>query len=440
MRDKFLGFIAENGLVEKGDGIIVALSGGADSVSLLHLFNSIKELYNIRLCAAHLNHRIRGDEAERDADFVRELCREQGIELFYEQADIPAIAEKNGESEELCGRNLRYAFFEKLSREHGAKIATAHTMSDNTETVLMHLVRGAGVAGLKGIPVRRGIIIRPLLCFERSDIERYCEENHLRYVTDSTNLETLYTRNKVRLEAIPALKEINPSLDVSIERTSRLMRDVDRYLNKISAEELKACRTAYGYRCEKLLALDQAVLSYALKNILDGVDAPYEFRHIGLLKEALKSGGSVDLGKGFRAVCAQGILRIVCGDFGADEWCVPITEYEGATLITPETSDFCEIINKKFLNNCIPCDIIDSDTAVRYRREKDVFTSADRNVTKTLKKLFNELKIPAELRRHIKVAANGSEILWIEGIGVSKQARDAFDKNKAFYYMKNNEG
>ena len=440
MRDKLLGFIAEHRLIEQGDRVIVALSGGADSVTLLHLLISIKELYNLKLYAAHINHRIRGEEAQRDADFVRELCREWNIPLFYEQANVPAMAKENGESVELCGRRLRYNAFERLCKIYGgSKVATAHTLSDNTETVLMHLVRGAGIAGLKGIPLRRGGIIRPLLCFERAEIEQYCDENDLSFVTDSTNLMTVYTRNKLRIEALPVLREINPSLDKSVERTARLMRDVDEYLNKISIDELKKCKTAYGYSCEKLLTLDKAVLSYALKNILDEEDAPYEFRHIELLTEALRSGGSVDLGRGFRAVCAQGILRIAKEEPLSD-FCVKLCDFSGAKLMDPENASDREKINKMFFNNCIPCDIITSDTVVRYRREKDVFTLPDRNVTKTLKKLFNELKIPKEKRDGILVAANGSEVLWIEGIGLSKQAEDAFDGSKAYYHMDYSEG
>lgn len=444
MRDKFLGFIAENHLIQTDDSVIVALSGGADSVALLHLLISIKELYNLKLYAAHFNHLIRGEEAQRDADFVKALCQDWGIMLFCEQADVPAAAEKTGESEELCGRRLRYAFFEKLSEAYGAKVATAHTLSDNTETVLMRLVRGAGVAGLKGIPVSRGNIIRPLLCFERSGIERYCEENHLSYVTDSTNLSPLYTRNKIRLEALPVLRELNPSLDASVERTARLMRDVDDYLNDISKKELKSCRTTFGCSCERLLSLDKAVLSYALKNILDEEDAPYEFCHIELITEALKTGGSVDLGRGYRAVCAQGILRILEEEEEkADEFCAPFPGdyaalYNTEELLTQlQKSD--EKIHKLFFNDCIRCDIITENTVIRHRRAGDTFTDPSRGVTKTLKKLFNELKIPRERRDAIPVIADGSRVLWIKGIGVCKEAQVDPERDLKIYRINDND-
>lgn len=446
MKDKFLGFIAENQLLENGDRVIVALSGGADSVTLLHLLNSVKELYNLKLYAAHFNHLIRGEEARRDADFVSAMCEEWGITLFYEQADVPAIAEKTGESEELCGRRLRYAFFERLCEEYGAKVATAHTLSDNTETVLMNLMRGAGVSGLKGIPVRRYSIIRPLLCFDRAQIERYCDEHHLRYVTDSTNLCPMYTRNKVRLEAIPVLKELNPSLDSSVERTAHLMRDVDTYLNNISEKELKSCETAYGYSCEKLLALDKAVLSYALKHILDEEEAPYEFCHIELLKQALGCGGSVDLGRGYRAVCAQGILRITQTDErNTDDFCLPFPSDRAVLYdieeLTEKFENSDEKIHKLFLNDCIRCDIITENTVIRHRRAGDTFTDPRRGVTKTLKKLFNELKIPRERRDTVLVIADGSRALFLgEGIGPSKEALVNPERDKKIYWVQQIEG
>lgn len=434
MRDKFLGFVAENDLIHSGDSVIVALSGGADSVTLLHLLISIKELYNLTLYAAHFNHHIRAQEADRDAEFVRKLCKERGVECFFKDADIPELAEERGISVELCGRRERYRFFEELSAQYHAKIATAHTVSDNTETVLMNLIRGAGISGLKGIPLRRGSIIRPLLCFERAEIERYCERQGLSYVTDSTNLDTVYTRNKIRLQVLPLLRELNPSLDEGVGRTALLMRDADKYLDKISKKELKFCETAYGYSCEKLLGLESAVLSYALRNILDEKGAPYEYRHIELLKDALKSSGSVDVGGGFRAVCAQGVLRITKGEGEREDFSVP---FPGEYAVLQPVEQLCredKKVYKKFLQHAVRCDIITQNTVVRHRRAGDTFTDPYRGVTKTLKKLFNERKIPRERRDDILLIAEGSRVLYLgEGIGPSKEALADPERDKEIY-------
>lgn len=439
MRDKVRRFIEANRLLEKGDHVIVALSGGADSVSLLYVLISLKELYNLTIYAAHFNHLIRGEEADRDERFCRELCGRLGVELFTGRADIPAEAERSGESLELCARRLRYGFFDELSEQYpGAKIATAHHMGDNTETVLMNLVRGTGLAGMAGIPAKRSPnIIRPLLNCSKDEIEAYCSENELPYVTDSTNLSDEYTRNKLRLNILPVLRELNPSLDEGVGRMAAVMRDADDYLNKISYEELDKAKTAYGYRCGDLLRLDRIILTYAVKRVIEDAGAPVDQRHIGLVIDAMRNHSAVDLGSGYRAECAQDILRIVDAAEKTDDYCVPITAYyaerhslEQLSALTVQES---EKINKKFLINLFPCDIITDETVVRYRRAGDTFTDPRRGVTKTVKKLLNELKIPREKRDRLRVIADGSIVLWIEGIGTAKQAQIPDDYDGEVY-------
>lgn len=443
MRDKVLRRIEADRLLEQGDTVIVALSGGADSTALLHLLISIKELYHLTVYAAHFNHRIRGAEADRDERFCRELCDRLGVELFTAGADVPAIADEAGESLELCGRKLRYRFFDELTgRIPGAKIATAHHRSDNTETVLMNLIRGTGLAGMAGIPVKRPPnLIRPLLSCSRAEIEAYCRENVLEYVTDSTNLDDAYTRNRLRLKILPAMRELNPSLDESILRMSALVREADEYLDKISKEELKKSRNAYGYRCPELLKLDRVILTFAVKNVVEEAGAPVDSQHIALIIDAMRAGGSVDLGGGYRAVCAQGVLRIIDGGAAADsDFCVPVGVYCTRRFTAEECRSLCsadnhENIHKLFLQNCIPCGIITDDTVVRHRRAGDTFTDPRRGLTKTLKKLLNELKIPREKRDSLIVVAHGSTVLWIEGIGTSKQARIPENYNGEVYFF-----
>ena len=442
MRDKVLRGIEADRLLDPGDTIIVAVSGGADSVALLHIVISIKELYHLSVHAFHFNHMIRGQEADRDERFVRELCRSWDVPFRGTCADVPCLAAQCGESVELCGRRLRYESLESLADElGGAKIATAHHRGDNTETVLLNLIRGAGIAGLRGIPVKRGDIIRPLLHCSRGEIEEYCRDNQLDFVTDSTNLDDAYTRNKLRLNILPQLREMNPSLDEGIERMAAVMRDADEYLIKISTEELYNCRTEYGYLCDRILALDSAVLSYAVKSILEESEAPVDSRHIGLVIDAMRCGGSVDLGGGSRAVCAQGILRITDGEEVADDgFCVPADAFFARRTSTEwlrsaVPADKSGKINKKFLQNCIPCAIITQDTVVRHRRAGDTFTDPRRGVTKTLKKLLNELKIPREQRDSLLVVADGSTVLWLQGVGASKQAQIGEDYDGEVYVV-----
>lgn len=431
MRDRVRRFIEENNLLKKGDKVIVALSGGADSVSLIHVLFSLKEEYVLELFAAHFNHGIRGDEANRDETFVTELCQHMQIPLYSERADVPTIAEKNGESEELCGRNLRYRFFNEVAEKlGGAKVATAHHRDDNVETVLWNLARGSGIGGLSGIPVMRENIIRPLLCCSRADIETYCAENLLDYVTDSTNLSDDYTRNKIRHQVVPVLRELNPNVDESIAQTASLMREADSYLNKISIEELNKAKNSYGYDCEKLLQLEPTIIKYAVKKVMEDVGAPINFHHITLIIEAMRTKGAVNLGKGYTAICAQGILRLTKSEGSTADFCVPFTEYikthgKRITVKNGQIADTHanEKIHNLLLNHAIPCDIITPDTVVRCRRAGDTFTDARRGVTKTLKKLMNELKIPRELRDTIPVVTDGSTVLWLQGYRTSAQAK-----------------
>lgn len=435
-------FIEEHDLLKKGESVVVALSGGADSVCLLHILISLKEEYDLKLAAAHFNHGIRGAEADRDMAFVQSLCKRWDVPLYGETANVPEVAATLGESVETCGRRMRYRFFDDVLRNRrGGKLATAHHRDDSMETMLWNLTRGSGLAGLGGIPVRRDSIIRPLLCLSRREIEDYCRENALEYVTDSTNLSDDYTRNRLRHQVIPVLRELNPALDDGMERTASLMREADEYFDHISKSELNKAKTENGYTCEKLLRLEPIVLRYAVKTVLENAEAPLDYAHITLITEAMRTGGAVELGRGFTASCAQGVLRVYAqkdtrpedGDFS-----LPFTEYikthgtriavrDGRLDLTvsgiPYTSEEGAKINNLFLKHCIPCDIITENTVFRYRRAGDTFTDARRGVTKSLKKLMNELKIPREIRDTIPVIAEGSTILWLQGYGTSAQAR-----------------
>lgn len=407
-------------MLNSDDKVIVALSGGADSVALLYALNSLKEKYNITLYACHINHLIRGDEAQRDEDFVTALCENLGIELFVRRVDVPALAKEQKISLELCGRNVRYEFFEELSKKLCAKVATAHTASDNVETVLYNIARGTSLSGLCGIRPVRDYLIRPLFMCGREDVERYCEENSLSYVTDSTNLTDDYTRNNIRHNAVPPLKTVNKELESCVSRMCSSLTEIKNYLDNISFEEINNTKIEHGYDCEKLLSLDIAVLKNSISLIAKSEGVDLDYRHIELIIEALKSSSSVDLNAGKRAVCKQGVFRIT--DTHRTDYFEPVL-LKDCDFVEFISDKELKNINKKLLTNCINCDIITDGTVVRTRQEGDNFTLCDRGVTKSLKKLLNELKIPAEKRSSLLLVADGSTVLWLEGVGVSEQGR-----------------
>lgn len=233
MENKLLKAIKEYSLIEDGDKIIVALSGGADSTALLCSLMSIREsLSSHDLCLSYKSS-LRGDESFRDENFVRELCEKLGVELFVLQCDINKLASERNLGSEECGRQVRYDFLNKNATRLGAKIATAHTSTDSMETILMNISRGSGIKGARGIPPKRDNIIRPLILASRADTEEYCKSHNIPYVNDSTNSERLYTRNKVRLDVVPVLREINPSIEEAFLRFSKSMKELDEFIENL---------------------------------------------------------------------------------------------------------------------------------------------------------------------------------------------------------------
>lgn len=231
--EKIYNTIKDNNLLSSGDRVIVGLSGGADSMCLVHVLCMLSDRLGIETAAAHMNHNIRGKAAECDAKVAEQLCEKLGIRFFYRSEKVKEYAIKRSISEELAGRELRYRFFEALQSEYGFnKTATAHNKNDSAETLIMNFMRGSTVSGLCGIPVKRGNIIRPLIDVERHAIEEYCIENGLPYVTDSTNLEQIYTRNKIRLGLIPYIqREFNSNFINTVTANARIISEENEYIN-----------------------------------------------------------------------------------------------------------------------------------------------------------------------------------------------------------------
>ncbi|MBQ9742918.1 MAG: tRNA lysidine(34) synthetase TilS [Ruminococcus sp.] len=430
--------ISDHKLLSPSDKVIVALSGGADSVSLLYVLLSLREELGISIMAAHVNHRLRGEESDRDERFVRKLCEELSVELFVRSEDVGELSRQRGMSMELCGRDVRYEFFSELSRTHGAKVATAHTMSDAEETMLYNIARGTTLHGLCSIPYKRDYIIRPLLDCTRQQIEEYCSGQGLSFVQDSTNFsEDVCSRNKIRLSVLPPLSELSEGFHRSFSRLRSQLSQVDEFMNLMADEALEDCRCDGGLSADKLCALHDAVLGYALSQYISMQGGVSEYRHISLCKKILTEGGAVTLPGGLTAVCRQGIFRVAEQSdtevFEAVRLTVPMTfQYAGAEYSFEELL-MQDIINRKLASDCIPCDIISEDTIVRTRGEGDRFALLRRGITKPLRKLQNELKIPAYDRDRSLVIAIGNTVLWAEGIGVSEQGKLPPTADKGIY-------
>lgn len=238
MKQKILQTIKKYNLIQSGDSIVIGVSGGPDSICLLHILNELKEELNFKIYVAHINHMIR-EEADEETEYVKNFCKNIGVECFTQKIDVVKIAKEEKIGTEEAGRKIRYNFFEEiLKKTNSNKIATAHNNNDKVETIIMNVLRGSGIAGLKGLdPIRENKFIKPLIETSREEIEAYCEENKLNPRIDKSNNENIYTRNKVRNVVIPYVKnEFNPNILKTINRLSEVATEENEYLNKVTIE------------------------------------------------------------------------------------------------------------------------------------------------------------------------------------------------------------
>lgn len=242
MKEKVLETIKKYNLIENGDKIVVGVSGGPDSITLLNMLLEIKQeqIIDFDMVVCHINHMIR-EEAAEDEEYVSNFCKKYNIEFFAKRIEIEKISKEEKIGTEEAGRKARYEFFnEILEKTSSNKIATAHTANDNAETVLMNIIRGSGTSGLKGIDAKRDNLIRPLIECKRDEIEEYCKKNNLNPRIDRTNFENIYTRNKIRNLLIPYIKEnFNPNIIETINRLSDLSKAENDYLEKETSKKFK---------------------------------------------------------------------------------------------------------------------------------------------------------------------------------------------------------
>ena len=238
MRSEILKTIKKYNLIENGDSIVIGVSGGPDSICWVNVLNELKNELNFKIYVAHINHMIR-KEADEETEYVKSFCKNIGVECFVKRIDVIKIAKELKIGTEEAGRKIRYDFFEEvLKNTNSNKIATAHNNNDKVETIIMNILRGSGIAGLKGLdPIRENKFIKPLIEISREEIEAYCEENKLEPRIDKSNNENIYTRNKVRNSVIPYIKkEFNPNILKTINRLSEVATEENEYLDKITIQ------------------------------------------------------------------------------------------------------------------------------------------------------------------------------------------------------------
>jgi len=387
MLSKLRSFVKEQHLIARGDSIVCAVSGGADSMALLWALYLLKEEWELELSAAHFNHHLRGEESDRDEQFVRDFCAGYGIPLHVGSARVVA-GEKGLEA---AARDARYTFFATLP----GKIATAHTADDNAETVLMHLVRGTGLKGLGGIAPKRGNLIRPMLQVTRQDVESFLSEYAVSHISDSSNETDLFLRNRLRHHVMPLLKEENPRLAENLSAMALRLRADEQALSDLAA--IDAPNVAV------LRKMAPAVRMRALEAFLksSGVREP-EAVHIRLLEKLVfsdnpsaraKFPGGITIGRNYASLEVLPEAEAIKLDFT----CSPASEI----INTPDTFTVVPV-GRIFVRTRQPGD--------RIRLPGG---------TRSIKKLFIDRKIPAARRDSVPILCDDAGILGIPGISVN---------------------
>lgn len=421
----------------KNSPILAAFSGGADSASMLHMLKEYCEKVGAPLYAAHINHGIRGEEADRDEEFCRDVAQEYGIEIFVLKADVPSIAAEKKLSIETAAREVRYEFFAKIMQKHDIPIlCVAHNADDNFETILFNISRGSGLAGVCGIPRTRdfagGVMVRPILEINKSDINDYCSENNIKYVTDSTNTDIEYSRNRIRSRVIPELKSICPGAESAAARLSDNLRQDALCLDSMAQWFLSETREGFSIPVEKLNGSPAAITSRAVmslfKEISEGIDI--EYPHVKAVLELSRKAvphSSLDLPKGIRAAIENGSLLFTKDapppkNVITEEFCVDLCEGVNAiSQINAEiiigNSEKAKNIYKKSMNFTIDSAKIVGTLQVRNRRPGDKIKIF--SCSKSIKKLMCEKKIPAEMRPRIPVICDDSTVVAVPFVGIS---------------------
>ncbi|MCM1992048.1 tRNA lysidine(34) synthetase TilS [Oceanirhabdus seepicola] len=434
MIKKVENYIKDNNMMDIGDTIIVGVSGGPDSMCLLNILVALKDKYKLRIIVSHINHGLRGKEADDDEKYVEKYCQSKGIIFRAIKVNANEIANIRKISSEMAGRDVRYEFFNKLKDEYnGNKIALAHNANDVAETILMRIARGTGIDGLEGIKaVREGVYIRPILCLKREEIEDYCDTYNLNPRIDKTNLENIYSRNKIRLDMLPYLKEhFNEDIISTLLRLAKnVARDNDYFRSEVQKLLKVYCEVQEENVVlkEELFGSHEALLTRCIRGciaILKGDTNNLEQVHIyDIIKLSKKeSGKKINIPGGLVAMNSFGDIIIFKKETKVTEKLNMKLEINEKNILP--NGDVVEMLlknrseiksfSKSKCTKYFDYDKIKGNIYVRYKNDGDTMVPLGMKGRKKLKKIFSENKIPQHMRNTLPIITFDNEIAWIIG-------------------------
>lgn len=458
MLSKVRNYIDRYNLISHGDRLVLGVSGGADSVALLLLLTELAPEYEMQITAVHVNHGIRGEEADSDMRFTEELCERRGVPLKVFNEDVKEIAKREGLSLEEAGRRVRYAAFEAVARDVKASlIAVAHHMDDNAETMLFRAVRGTGLKGLAGMTPKRQLaegifLIRPLLSVRRNEITEWLSEKGQKYCTDSTNLNDEYSRNQIRNRVLPELEDINPGAVGNLCALAEQSRKVEEYLAREAETKYGSC-VEFG-RVDNTLQVrvpkefEPVLFERILRNALfrvAGHEKDITSLHIKLLSELTEkqTGSRLSLPYGVTAEKSYDCILLKREGFNpgsaykklenrlvpldtikdGDRLAVDVPGYGTFIFSVEEKNEKCVIFSKEDYTKYFDYDKLVENPVLRFAKDDDIISISPDGGSKNLKKLFTDCKVSQAERGSIPVIAEGNNILWVPGIRTGENRR-----------------
>lgn len=442
MKSQVKAIIKKHKLIDRSDKIVIGVSGGHDSMTLLYVLEGLKEELDFEIAVAHINHGIRGAEADADEDYVRGISKDLGLEFYSLKANMDEYAKEHKLTSEEAGREIRYDFFRQtLKKSGGNKIAVAHNKDDQAETLLMRFMRGTGIDGLRGMEFKTRDIIRPILDVERSEIEKYCEDMSISPRIDKTNMMPIYGRNKVRLELIPYIeKTFNSNITNTLARTSEIMKVDSDFLMEYTEEKFMACLEEKGKAkivldIGKLDSLHKAVKTRVIRRAIEELITNLkgiEKKHIEDICKLInnqKTGKKINLTNNIIVTSSYENLiiekNIKTQDLSFNHRLGINTTTHIEVLASKIKSNVYPIedVNIDFNNKLVKCfdyDNIKSEIYVRNRKNGDRFSPIGMIGSKKLKSFFIDEKIPKEERDKTPLILEGENIIWVVGHRISE--------------------